>query len=102
MLLKSEGYHVSAVASLSEALEHASRDPTLDLLVTDYHLRDGETGMHVIAAMRAALGVSLGVVLITGDSSSAMHELPTDPRLRVAIKPLKAEELLGMLASLLS
>jgi hypothetical protein len=28
--------------------------------------------------------------------------LPTDPRLRVAIKPLKAEELLGILASLLS
>jgi PAS domain S-box-containing protein len=102
MLLKSEGYRVTAVASLSEALEHASRDPKLDLLVTDYHLRDGETGMHVIAAMRAALGVSLRAVLVTGDSSSAMHELPTDPRLRVAIKPLRAEELLAILASLLS
>ena len=102
MLLQSEGYHVTAVASLSEALEHAAKDPALDLLVTDYHLRDAETGMHVIAAMRAALGGSLRVVLVTGDSSSAMHELPTDPRLRVAIKPLKAEELLGILASLLS
>jgi CheY-like chemotaxis protein len=90
------------VASLSEALEHASRDPALDLLVSDYHLRDGETGMHVVAAMREALGVSLRAVLITGDSSSAVHELPTDPRFRVAIKPLKAGELLAILASLLS
>jgi two-component system CheB/CheR fusion protein len=102
MLLKSDGCDVTAVASLGEALQHVSRGPAPDLLVTDYHLRDGETGMHVIAAMRAALGASLGAVLITGDSSSAMHELPADPRLRVAIKPLKAEELLGILASLLS
>jgi two-component system, sensor histidine kinase len=101
MLLKSEGYHVTAVASLAEALEHASKDRSLDLLVTDYHLRNGETGMQVIAAVREALGASLRAVLITGDSSSAMQELPADPRLRVAIKPMKAEELLGILMALL-
>ena len=102
MLLRSEGYRVTAVASLAEALEQASKHPSLDLLVTDYHLRDGETGMQVITAVREALGVSLAAVLITGDSSSAMHELPADPRLRVAIKPLKAEEFLSILAALLS
>jgi PAS domain S-box-containing protein len=102
MLLKSEGYYVTAVASLTEAVEHASKDPSLDLLVTDYHLRDGETGTQVIGAVREALGVSIGAVLITGDSSSAMHELPADPHLRVAIKPIKAAELLGILAALAS
>jgi len=102
MLLKSEGYYVTAVASLTEALEHASKDPSLDLLVTDYHLRDGETGTQVIGAVREALRVSIRAVLITGDSSSAMRELPADPHLRVAIKPIKADELLGILAALLS
>lgn len=102
MLLKSEGYHVTAVASLAEALAHAVRDPSLDLLVTDYHLSDGETGMQVIAAVREASGASLKAVLITGDSSSAMHELPADPHLRVAIKPMKAEELLETLTGLLN
>ena len=101
MLLKSEGYYVTAVASLTEAVEHVSKDPSLDLLVTDYHLRDGETGTQVIGAVREALHVSIRTVLITGDSSSAMHELPADPHLRVAIKPIKANELLGMLAALL-
>jgi PAS domain S-box-containing protein len=101
MLLRNEGYYVTDVASLTEAVEHATKDPSLDLLVTDYHLGDGETGTQVIGAVREALRVPIGAVLITGDSSSAMHELPADPHLRVAIKPIKADELLGMLAALL-
>jgi len=102
MLLKSEGYHTTAVASLAEALEHAAKDPGLDLLVTDYHLSDGETGMQVIAALREALRVPLRAILITGDTSAAVHQLAMDPHLRLASKPIKAEELLGMLEALLS
>ena len=102
MLLKSDGYHVTAVASLAEALVHAARDPRLDLLVTDYHLRDGQTGMQVVAALREALRVPLRAILITGDTSAAMQELRMDPHLRLASKPIKAEELLGMLAALLN
>ena len=101
MLLKSDGYHVTAVTSLAEALAHAAKDPRLDLLVTDYHLRDGETGMQVIAALREALRVPLRAILITGDTSAAVHELRMDPHLRLASKPIKAEELLGMLTALL-
>ena len=101
MLLKSEGYHVTPVGSLAEALEHASQPARFDLIVSDYHLRDGETGMQVIVAVRAALGVPVKAVLITGDSSTAMHELPVDAGFRVAIKPMKADELLGILAALL-
>ncbi len=101
MLLKSDGYHVTAVASLAEALAHTAKDPRLDLLVTDYHLRDGETGMQVIAALREALPVPLRAILITGDRSAAVNELRMDPHLRLASKPIKAEELLGMLTVLL-
>ena len=101
MLLKSVGYHVTAVASLAEALARAAKDPRLDLLVTDYHLRDGKTGMQVIAALRAALRVPLRAILITGDTSAAVNELRMDPHLRLASKPIKAEELLGMLTALL-
>ena len=102
VLLKSDGYHVTAVASLAEALAHAAKDPRLDLLVTDYHLRDGETGMQVIAALREALRVPLRAILITGDTSAAVHGLRMDPHVRLASKPIKAEELLGMLTALLN
>ena len=55
MLLKAEGYRVTAVESLAEAM-HKVREESIDLLVTDYHLRDGETGTQVIAALRETLG----------------------------------------------
>ena len=102
VLLKSDGYHVTAVASLAEALAHAAKDPRLDLLVTDYHLRDGQTGMQVIAALREALRIPLRAILITGDTSAAVHGLRMDPHVRLASKPIKAEELLGMLTALLN
>lgn len=67
--------------------------------MTDYHLRDRETGTQVIAALREVLGASLKSVLITGDTSAAIRELPLDSDLRITSKPLKAEELLMLLRS---
>ena len=99
MLLKSEGYEVMAVASLTETLEQVRRDPRVDLLLTDYHLGDGELGTQVIAQVREALGPQLKAVLMTGDTSSAIQELPPDPLVRVASKPVNAEELLSLLGT---
>jgi PAS domain S-box-containing protein len=101
LLLKVEGYEVVPVASLSEAVQKTRELDGVDLLVTDYHLRDGETGIQVIAALRAAVRTSLGAVLITGDTSAAIKDLSVDPNLRVASKPIRAEELLGLLRELL-
>jgi CheY-like chemotaxis protein/anti-sigma regulatory factor (Ser/Thr protein kinase) len=101
MLLKAEGYRVTAVESLAEALRQV-RQESIDLLVTDYHLGDSETGIQVIAALRETLGFPLKAVLMTGDTSSAVQELPRDSYLRVASKPIKAEELLTLLRALLA
>jgi two-component system, sensor histidine kinase len=102
MLLSVEGYQVTAVASLSEALEHAARQNVIDLLVTDYHLANGETGTAVISALRESLGKHLKAVLITGDTSTAVKELPRDPFMRIASKPVQADELLTLIRALLA
>ena len=101
MLLTSEGYQVMAVATVSEALRQAGANPQIDLLVTDYHLGEGETGTQVISALRAALARPLKAVLMTGDTSSAVSDLPRDPLLRVASKPIRADDLLDMLQALM-
>ncbi len=100
MLLELEGYDVTAVSSLLEALQAVREETRIDLLVTDYHLRDGETGIQVIAALREILGVPLKAVLLTGDTSSAIKELSRVPHLRTASKPVNADELLQLLATL--
>ena len=101
LLLRSEGYQVADAGSLAEALEHARHDGQVDLLVTDYHLGDGETGIQVISSVRKALHPSLSAILITGDTSSAIQALAPDPLMRIASKPVNAEELLSLIRALL-
>lgn len=96
MLLKVEGYRVTAVATITEALQVA-RDEVIDLLITDYHLAGEETGTALIAALRGILGGTLKAILITGDTSAAVKDLPSDPCLRLASKPIKADALLKLM-----
>jgi PAS domain S-box-containing protein len=101
-LLALEGFDVTQVASLSEALQHVHQGGGVDLLICDYHLSDGETGSQVVAALRQILGDSLPALLTSGDTSSAIKQLPRDPYLRFTSKPIKAEELVGLLRALLA
>jgi two-component system, sensor histidine kinase len=102
MLLRVEGYQVTAVASLSDAMHSAAAEGAPDVLITDYHLRDGELGTQVIAALRESLGRNLKAVLLTGDTSAVVKAMLDDPDLRIISKPVEAEVLLGLLRALLS
>jgi len=101
MLFKVEGYRVTAVSSLAEAMAAVRADPSVDLLVTDYHLGHGETGTQVISALREILGKPIRTVLLTGDTSTAMRALSLDRTTRIASKPVHAEELLRLSNALL-
>lgn len=98
MLLKVEGYRVTAVATIAEALQSAEKKD-IDLLITDYHLAGNEIGTALITALRSRLGSDLKAILVTGDTSSAVKELPSDSYLRIASKPIKADALLALMRS---
>ena len=89
MLLKIEGFEVACAGSLAEAIHEARSGVKIDLVIADYHLQKGETGVDVIAA-----------VLVSGDTSSKLRGLAHE-RLRVASKPIRADELLRLIGSLL-
>jgi PAS domain S-box-containing protein len=101
MLLKVEGHTVSAAGSLREAVQLAADHPDIGILVSDYHLASQETGLQVVSAVRAALSPDLKAILVTGDTSSAMRALASDSNLRAVSKPVKADELLGLVDELL-
>jgi PAS domain S-box-containing protein len=101
LLLETEGYVVVTAASRAEALAGLAPADDVDALVTDYHLEGNATGLDVITALRASLGRRLPAVLVTGDTSTAMRKVKNESQLRVASKPIDAEELLTMLRELL-
>ncbi|MDE2261555.1 MAG: PAS domain S-box protein [Gammaproteobacteria bacterium] len=102
MLLRVEGFEVLCAASLAEANEALSKDPRIDVVIADYHLQKGETGIDVIAAARGVAGERLGAVLVSGDTSSTLRDVKASDRLRIASKPIRADELLSLVTELLS
>ncbi|MEO6184823.1 MAG: ATP-binding protein [Steroidobacteraceae bacterium] len=101
LYLKGEGYEVTAAASLAEAVTLATDLEGLELVITDYHLGGGERGTDVITALQARCGSRINAILMTGDTSSAIVELPRDLQLQIISKPVDPDELLRLIRSLL-
>jgi len=102
MLLRVEGFEVSCAASLEEVNRVLRESPCIDLVIADYHLQGGETGVEVIAAARAVAGEHLAAVLVSGDTSSTLRDVKDSDRLRIASKPIRADELLSIVTALLA
>jgi CheY-like chemotaxis protein len=97
LVLKRGGYKVSTATSVAEAVQRAQENPDLDLVITDYHLSHGDTGRQVISAVRKLRGPKFKAVVITGDTSSAVHAFDGDACLCWLRKPTSASLLLNVL-----
>jgi PAS domain S-box-containing protein len=101
LLLELEGYQVIAATNREEALQHGQEHSDIDLLVSDYHLKEDQTGLNVIAGIRDQLARNIPAIVVTGDTSSVIRKLPSDQHLRLASKPIDAQELLTLIDDLL-
>ncbi len=97
LLLKVEGYRVSVASSFDVAMDKARENPDVELLVTDFHLGDGRLGTEVVNHVTEILGRPVNTVLITGDTSNAMKSVANNSHIRLASKPVKADEFLLVL-----
>ena len=64
-LLRSWGCRVITAQSDQEAVTQLDGRP--DLIISDYRLKNGRTGMDAIAQLREALGADIPAFLISGD-----------------------------------
>lgn len=93
ILLQIEGFEVVTASCLQEVLDcMAERTP--DLLVTDYHLRAGETGADIIQAVRQAGRPNTPVILVSGDTSDAVKSKDFDEA-GFLTKPVDTDKLLA-------
>ncbi|MBV8793963.1 MAG: response regulator [Hyphomicrobiales bacterium] len=97
-LLTGWGYKVVAVEGGDEAILRLSADPAKPaLILCDYRLRDGESGLVVIERIRAKYNELIPAILITGDTAPdrlteakasgllLMHKPVSNLKLRAAI-----------------
>lgn len=94
LLLELEGFAIKVVSCEHDALAAVRADQP-DLLVSDYHLRGGETGLGVVEAVRAQLHAPVPVVFLTGDTARSELAGSRLDRAVILNKPVRAEELLA-------
>ena len=75
-----------------EALEHAAA-ATPDVIISDYHLRGGETGLGVVNAIRGRVSAGIPVIFVTGDTGKLTKDRVENAQF--LSKPLRAEELIA-------
>src|SRR5262249_24930899 len=92
------GCHVVSARSESEVLpglaEHA-RPP--DLVISDYHLSDGKTGIEAIARLRQAFNAAIPAFLISGDTDPQRLREARAAHYHLLHKPVRPMALRNML-----
>lgn len=80
-------------------LASANRVP--DLIVADYHLADGKTGIEAVRMIRDRWGVDLPAVIVTGDDSNEPVLRAEELHLPLMRKPIRAARMRALLLHIL-
>lgn len=100
-LLRKWGYEVLTAATERAALAQlAERRRAPDLIVCDYHLSDGATGVEAIKRLRGALPIP--AFLITSDAAAAETVQARAHDIHVVRKPANVKVLRALLRQVLS
>ena len=103
LLVRAIGHHPTAAANGEEAIqivEHESLRP--DLVIVDYNLPNGLTGLQVMARLREVLDHGLPALVLTGDiSTETLREIAAHGHVQRS-KPVGADDLTRLIGRLLA
>jgi two-component system, sensor histidine kinase len=99
-LLRQWGCETKAVRNFSEASDLAG-GPAPDIVLADYHLDNGETGLKSVRLLRKVFGAKLPVVVLTADRTHEVAAAVQEARCEFMLKPVKPAELRSLIAHLL-
>ena len=96
MLLQAEGYRVETAESATDAAALIRRlDTAPDLLISDFHLLDGSTGIEAVAAIREYFGKMIPAFVVSGDTSKVVKEARLIENCTLMNKPVDTNRLLS-------
>lgn len=85
----------------AEALATMGDDPP-DVILADYHLENGDTGVHAIAALRQGAGQPIPAVMITAHRDPQIARSCAAMQVHLMEKPVRPTELAEMLGGILA
>jgi signal transduction histidine kinase/CheY-like chemotaxis protein len=102
MLFELEGFEcisATSLGTLETVLSTKSFVP--DVLVSDFHLRRGETGLQIIDAARRQYGDGLPAILVSGDTTNR-NMIQGRENITFLTKPVDVEQLISIASELVT
>jgi CheY-like chemotaxis protein len=101
MLFESWGYRVVAGTSLDEAMEQLSEGDAPSVIVADYRLKHGQTGVGAIRVIQSTYGDHIPAILITGDTAVDRLREAAGSGLPILHKPVNGPALQKLISEIL-
>jgi len=102
MLLDEEGHRTTAAGDIATALELARKGPArLELVIADYNLARGVSGLDAIASLRQQLRRDIPAIVLTGDIATTTLRAVADQGYIQLNKPVKSQQLVSLIQQLL-
>ncbi|RUQ74168.1 response regulator [Azospirillum doebereinerae] len=93
IMLETWGFRVVAAEDAVTALKALETAPSPAVIVSDYRLRNGGTGVDAVRALREAAGATVPAIILTGDTGAALVADAQRDGLTILHKPVLPAEL---------
>ena len=97
LLLEAEGFRVATATSATEAravVKHLDTAP--QLVISDFHLLDGSTGVQAVSAIRKEFNTLIPAFIVSGDTSKVVQDARTLENSAIMSKPVNTDQLLRL------
>lgn len=101
-LLTSWGARVTEADGLPSALQQLGGERLPDVIISDFRLRDGDTGLTVVHQLRLAAGQEIPACLISGDTDPGLLLSVREAGLTLLHKPVRPAKLRSLIRRLAS
>ncbi len=102
VLLKSWGASVLSFESVAACVGWTqvadAEQPAPDLIIADYRLESGQTGIDAIRKLRTRFGAQLPAIMVTGSVMSSHEREAQDHDFHLLLKPVVPNKLRAMIA----
>jgi PAS domain S-box-containing protein len=96
LLLEAEGYTVAKTASVSEAKALVRQlEDVPALIISDYHLQDGSTGVEAVKEIRQYYGSNIPCFAVSGDTTKMGRDARSMVNCTIMSKPVNTARLLS-------
>jgi signal transduction histidine kinase len=99
-LLERWGCHVCAARNLAGLIDGNADD--LDIILADYHLDEGRTGLEAVSVLRRRSGRNVPAIVITADRAQGVADVARAYDCELLLKPVKPAELRALMLHLMA